>query len=246
VKKSDVLALPSMPLASPTFPHGPFRFTNREYLVVSYETDPAAIRAALPEPLQPAGNVVSVQWLALPDGEGFGAYTACAQVIPCTLGGKPCSFIGQMYVDNTSPLCGGREIWGYPMKFGHARLEVAGDTLTGSLDYAGQPVAMGTMTYKHKAHPNDAAREQLLLARTQVTLKIIPDIDGRPAIAQLVGVDFQDVQVHGAWVGAARLQLTPAVNAALSDLPVGRVVGGLHLVTDMTLPYGRVLHDYLA
>ena len=25
-----------------------------------------------------------------------------------------------------------------------------------------------------------------------------------------------------------------------------RVTGGLHMVTDMTLPYGRVLHDYLA
>jgi acetoacetate decarboxylase len=40
--------------------------------------------------------------------------------------------------------------------------------------------------------------------------------------------------------------LIPAVNCPLTDLPVGTVVGGLQMVTDMTLPYGRVLHDYLA
>jgi acetoacetate decarboxylase len=24
------------------------------------------------------------------------------------------------------------------------------------------------------------------------------------------------------------------------------VIGGLHMMTDMTLPYGKVIHDYLA
>ena len=32
----------------------------------------------------------------------------------------------------------------------------------------------------------------------------------------------------------------------MADLPVLEQMGGLHIVTDMTLPYGRVLHDYLA
>ena len=56
MKKSDVKALPSMPLQSPTFPRGPYRFFNRQYLVINYKTDPALIREALPEPLEPAGD----------------------------------------------------------------------------------------------------------------------------------------------------------------------------------------------
>jgi acetoacetate decarboxylase len=28
--------------------------------------------------------------------------------------------------------------------------------------------------------------------------------------------------------------------------PVHRVVGGLHCIADLTLPYGRVIHDFLA
>ncbi len=246
MNKNDVKALPSMPLQSPTYPRGPYRFFNREYLVIQYRTDPALIREALPEPLEPAGDTVAVQWLDLPDGEGFGAYSAAAQIIPCTFKGEPCNFVSQMYVDNTPPLAGGREIWGYPMKYGKAALAVNADTLTGTLHYATQSIAIGTMVYKHDAFRTDHTRERELLARTQVTLKLIPDIDGTPAIAQLVAIKFENVVVHGAWTGRARLDLIPSVNCPLADLPVREVVGGLHMLTDMTLPYGKVIHDYLA
>lgn len=30
----------SMPLTSPAYPIGPYRFHNREYLIVTYRTDP--------------------------------------------------------------------------------------------------------------------------------------------------------------------------------------------------------------
>ena len=246
MKKSEVMQLPSMPLQSPTYPRGPYRFFNRQYMVISYKTDADAMREALPEPLMPAGDTVSVQWLDLPDGEGFGAYTATAQIIPCTFKGEACNFVSQMYVDNTPPLSGGREIWGYPMKHGDATLKVIGDTLTGTLHYATERVATGTMVFKHDAFRTDYSHEQGLLARTQVTLKLIPDIDGTPAIAQLVAVKFENISLKGAWAGRASLELVPAVNCPLSDLPVRQVSGGLHMVTDMTLPYGKVIHDYLA
>jgi acetoacetate decarboxylase len=51
--KADVLKLPSMPLAGPSYPAGPYRFIDREFLVISYETCPDLIRAGLPEPLEP-------------------------------------------------------------------------------------------------------------------------------------------------------------------------------------------------
>lgn len=245
MKKADVLRLASMPLQSPTYPRGPYRFFNRQYLTISYTTDAAAVRAALPEPLEPDGDTVSVQWLDLPDGEGFGAYAAAAQTIPCRLKGERCIFVSQMYVDNSSPLAGGREIWGYPMKHGKAVLKVSSDTLTGTLEYAGERVAKGTMVYKHDAFRQDHSAEQALLERTQITLKVIPGVDGKPAIAQLVATKFTDLNLKGAWSGSARLELIPAVNCPLADLPIREVTAGLHMVTDMTLPYGRVVHDYL-
>jgi acetoacetate decarboxylase len=83
------------------------------------------------------------------------------------------------------------------------------------------------------------------MSKTQVNLKIIPGIDGNPAIAQLVAYELDDIQVKGAWSGPARLQLYAHVNAPVADLPVRKVLGGLHYIADLTLPYGRVLHDYM-
>ncbi|NRP75803.1 Acetoacetate decarboxylase [Ensifer psoraleae] len=49
----DVLELPSMPLAGPSYPKGPYRFVDREYMIISYETDAEIVREQLPEPLEP-------------------------------------------------------------------------------------------------------------------------------------------------------------------------------------------------
>ena len=84
------------------------------------------------------------------------------------------------------------------------------------------------------------------MSQTQVNLKLIPHVDGTPAIAQLVAYELADIQVHGAWSGPTRLHLVPHVNAPVADLPVRGVVGGLHFIADLALPYGRVIHDYLA
>ena len=53
MKIADVAAKAfSMPLTSPAFPPGPYRFVRREYIVITYETDMDLLRAVVPEPLQ--------------------------------------------------------------------------------------------------------------------------------------------------------------------------------------------------
>jgi acetoacetate decarboxylase len=37
--RDEILGASSMPLASPSYPKGPFRFIKREYLLIHYETD---------------------------------------------------------------------------------------------------------------------------------------------------------------------------------------------------------------
>ena len=36
----------AMPLTSPAYPPGPYRFVNREYLIITYRTDPAKLRSS--------------------------------------------------------------------------------------------------------------------------------------------------------------------------------------------------------
>jgi acetoacetate decarboxylase len=76
MKREHILGLPSMPAASPSYPRGPYRFIDREYLIITYETDADAIRDALPEPLQPDGsNTVLYEFIRMSDSSGFGDYT---------------------------------------------------------------------------------------------------------------------------------------------------------------------------
>ena len=246
MKKSDILKLPSMPAWGSSYPHLPYRFVNREYLIIIYESDPAAIREAVPEPLVPdPSNQVFYEWIRMPDSSGFGDYTESGVVIPCHYNGEPCNFVAQMYLDDDPPIAAGREIWGFPKKYAHPKLEVFEDTLTGTLVYAGQTVAMGTMAYKHESLVRNPEKTLASLGKMQVNLKLIPDVDGRPAIAQLVAYNLCDFTVKGSWVGPARLHLVPHVNAPVADLPVRKIVGGRHFIADLTLPAGRVLHDYL-
>lgn len=251
---TDILRVSSMPIGSPSYPRGPYRFIDREYLIITYESDPDAIGAALPEPMVPDGsNTVLYEFIRMPDSAGFGDYTESGVVIPALLNGEHVNFTAQMYLDDEPPIAGGREIWGFPKKNGNPKLGIVHDTLTGILEYAGVQVAVGTMSYKHEhllydVEGRKACSSASLIAKmskTQVNFKLIPDIDGSPAIAQLVGYNLTDIQVKGGWSGRARLHLVPHVNAPVADLPVCRVLGGLHFIADLTLSYGRILHDYL-
>ncbi|WP_020180850.1 acetoacetate decarboxylase [Methylopila sp. M107] len=244
--RDEILKTPSMPAFSPSYPHAPNRFIKREYLIIYYETDPELIRAALPEPLEPApGNIVFYEWMKMPDSSGFGDYEESGQGIPALWNGEACNFSVQMYLDDEPPITGGREIWGFPKKWGVPRLKVAKDTLTGTLHYADQRVAMGTMTYKHRSLEDQLDKVRQGIEGLNVNLKLLPDVDGGVKVAQLVGYNLTDVTVLGAWEGDARLDLVPHVNCRVADLPVRKIVRARHQVVNFTLPYGRVLHDYL-
>ena len=78
----------AMPLTSPAFPPGPYRFVNREYLIITYRTDPERLRAIVPEPLALDAPLVKYEFIRMPDSTGFGDYTESGQVIPVSLNGR--------------------------------------------------------------------------------------------------------------------------------------------------------------
>ncbi len=243
--REEILAASSMPLASPSYPKGPYRFIDREYLLIHYESEPEAIREMLPEPLEPDGNHVIYEWMKMLDSSGFGSYQESGISIAALWNGTPCNFCVMMFLDDESPTTGGREIWGFPKKIGQPELRVVHDTLTGTLNYDEQQVALGTMGYKYQSLAQDHDQTLKGMVKLNVNLKLIPDVDGLPKIAQLVGYHLTDIRLKGAWAGPARLHLVPHSNCRVADLPVRKILYGRHLIADLTLPYGHVLHDYL-
>jgi acetoacetate decarboxylase len=149
-----------------------------------------------------------------------------------------------MFLDDHPPIAGGRELWGFPKKLAKPTLKAEIDTLVGTLDYGPVRVALGTMGYKHHALEHDAVLASLL--GPNWLLKIIPHVDGTPRICELVEYRLKDVQLKGAWSGPAALSLQSHALAPLNELPVLEVVSGVHLMADLTLDLGTVVHDYLA
>jgi acetoacetate decarboxylase len=72
----------AMPLNDPAYPRGPYKFYNREFIVITYRTDPDRLREVVPEPLELVGDTVSYEFIRMPDSTGFGDYTETGQVIP--------------------------------------------------------------------------------------------------------------------------------------------------------------------
>jgi acetoacetate decarboxylase len=234
----------SMPLTSPAYPRGPYRFIDRQFLIITYRTEPDRLRAVIPEPLEFTEPLVKFEFIRMPDSTGFGDYTECGQVIPVRFRGKEGGYSHAMYLNDGPPIFGGRELWGFPKKYAQPSLTVEKDTLVGTLDYGPVRVATGTMGFKHKAISEGDVLKSL--AKPNYLLKIIPHVDGSPRICEIVSYDLEQVVLKGAWSGPAGLDLRAHALAPVADLPVLEVVSAVHLIADLTLGLGKVVHDYLA
>jgi acetoacetate decarboxylase len=234
----------AMPLTSPAYPPGPYRFINREYVIITYRTDPEKLRAVVPEPLAVDGDVVKYEFIRMPDSTGFGDYTETGQVIPVTFEGRKGGYSHCMFLNDEGPIAGGRELWGFPKKLADPTLRPEIDMMVGTLDYHGIRVATGTMGYKHKAA--DPAAVMAALTAPNFLLKIIPHVDGTPRICELVEYALEDVILKGAWTGPAALSLIPHAMAPVAELPVLEILSAVHIIGDMTLGLGKVVYDYLA
>jgi acetoacetate decarboxylase len=99
------------------------------------------------------------------------------------------------------------------------------------------------MGYKHREA--DLAQVKASLAAPNFLLKIIPHVDGTSRICELVEYHLEDVTIKGAWTGPAALHLSHHALAPVAELPVLEIVSAIHILADLTLGLGKVVHDYL-
>src|SRR5271169_4028840 len=176
----------------------PYRFVNREYLIITYRTDAAKLRAIVPEPLELNDRepLVKYEFIRMPDSNGFGDYTESGQVIPVSFRGRNGGYAHCMFLNDEGPIAGGRELWGFPKKLAQPTLRTEIDTLLGTLDYGPLRVATGTMGYKHRSA--DPGQVKAALETPNFLLKIIPHVDGKPRICELVEYHLEEVVLKGA------------------------------------------------
>lgn len=233
----------AMPLTNPAYPRGPYRFYDREYIIVTYKTDRAALQAVVPKPLEIDEPIVKFEFIRMPDSTGFGDYTESGQVIPVKYKGEKGSYIHAMYLDCSAPIVGGRELWGFPKKRAIPKITHEASVVVGTLYDGSCLCARATLGYKHKIIDEEEVKKSL--GEPNFLLKIIPHVDGTPRICELVRYKMSDIVMKGAWSSPACLDLHWHVNIDVCSLPVVDIVSAVHFKADLTLDLGEVVFDYL-
>ncbi len=116
----------------------------------------------------------------MPDTSGFGSYTESGLTIPVVYKKMKGAFSVCLFLNDHPPIAGGREIWGFPKKWGEPSLRVDRDQIIGTLDYSGVRVVTGTMAYNYKALDLEEIKRQT--EGNNFNPKIIPSVDGSVAL----------------------------------------------------------------
>ena len=235
----------STPWDAPMIPPFPFRFRNAEILTLYWRTDPAAMAFLLPPPLVPVGDIACVHIYKMNDTDWLGSYTEANVMFGAELPGKASgAYSPYLVLSSDIGVAHGREVHGQPKKLGQPALEVRGDLVVGTVARNGIDVITGTMPYKQRRVAPEALAPHFDFA-TNLNLKAVEHIDGRPAIRQLTSRRLAEVTVHEAWEGPCTVELRANAQLPVFRLPVLEPLQGIHWRADFTLVAGRIIHDYL-
>jgi acetoacetate decarboxylase len=237
-----------MPWDAPLVPPFPIHFRNMSILTLCWRTDAAAIARLLPPPLEPVGDVVLAHVYRMPDTDFVGeAYECNVMVGARFLGGGEMiegGYSTGLYLDSDVGVAHGREVHGQPKKLASLRLETRGDLVVAEVERNGITILTGALPYKQEqADPDEMGRH--FDFRNNINYKVIPHIDGSPAIRQLTARRLADVEIAECWTGPCSVELRPNPQAPVWRLPVVEPLEGFFWRASFTLVAGTVLHDYL-
>lgn len=226
-------------------PPFPFRFRNAEILTLYWRTDPAAIEFLLPPPLEATGDIACVHIYEMNDTDWLGQYAESNVMVGARLSGvAEGAYSPYLALSSDVGVSHGREVHGQPKKAGAPSLERRGDLLVGRVERNGIDVITGTLAYKQTSVDESRLSPYFDFA-TNLNLKAIDHIDGRPAIRQLTSRRLADVSVHEAWTGPGTVELRPNAQLPVFRLPVLEPLEAFYWRADFTLVRGEVIHDYL-
>jgi acetoacetate decarboxylase len=217
-------------------------------LTAAWRTDPEAIARLLPPPLEPLGDTVLAHIYLMPDTDFVGQAHECNVMVGARYTGAGTRVEGgystALYLDSDVGVAHGREVHGQPKKLASLGLETRGDLIVGEVERNGITILTATLPYKQRRADPSALRRYFDFTEN-INFKLIPHIDGTPAIRQLTARRLADVQVHECWAGPCTVELRPNAQAPVWRLPVLEPLEGFFWRADFTLVAGRVLHDYL-
>jgi acetoacetate decarboxylase len=238
----------SAPWDAPLVPPFPVRFRDVSILTAVWRTDPAAIARLLPPPLQPVGDVVLAHIYRMPDTDFIGSAHECNVMVGAryVAPGKTVEggYSTALYLDSDVGVAHGREVHGQPKKLAELSLTTRGDLIVAEVERNGITILTATLPYKQRPAELAALKTHFDFAEN-INYKLVPHVNGTPAIRQLTARRLAELEVTECWTGPCSVELRPNAQAPVWRLPVHEPLDGFFWKASFTLVAGRVLHDFL-
>ena len=233
----------SMPEMSGLYGRPPFEYRDARQMLVVFQTDPRGLRKLVPRPLTPDKD--GTMFIAMSEffTSGMGSYKEMIIAGIASFKRRPVNFAIYLVLDNDIAICGGREIWGFPKKFGRVELNERDGVLTGTAERGGIKLVEAAVNLAEFGTPEDITGGSY----EYVCRKFIPSvsIDAPPEVDQLTSTTLTNARVRNVHKGPATLRFGLSPADSMQDIPVKNVGGGYFYSTDFTLGDGEVIHDYL-
>lgn len=240
-----------------------------EYVNIVYRTDPAAIAAYLPEPLEPGPEpdiayVAFSKWWALWDNQPEMAFTnpertqyrECAIWVGCSFQGTPGQICLQIWVSNDFTLARG---WfmGFAKKLGQTYITEyhplnpamhplgVGSKLKGYVCAHGERIIEGTMEIAHKISPADLPKPMGLPV---FHIRHFPSIvrGAPPSVLELVRLGVANLRFsEDIWAGNGTLTFFPSDIEEHMTLVPREIIGAYHFSLGYSFPGGEVLFKWV-
>jgi acetoacetate decarboxylase len=240
---------PLTPKGKSTLNPAPPWYYSSDFLCIEFWTDPSAVKALLPDGLDPDpaakghANAYFYDWQFSGENEEYleparYQYREFFILVDALFEGRPVSYCPYIFVDNDAALARG---WsqGYPKRLAqvfqtryHAATGKAGPALApgakfaGTLSASGQRLAEGIVTLKEPVKDSSQSKQ-----RPVINLLHFPRLAAgqhdKPAIHELVENVPHDVKIEQAWIGEGSLILPVCRGEELSDLAPARCGKGI-------------------
>lgn len=246
-KKSAAKALKSpfgyaMPQLSPLYTPPPYEYRDAHSMMILFQSDPKVLAKYVPKPLVLDREATMFAQISKFFTAGFGTYHEIILGALATFKGRPVNFSLYLILDNDIAICGGREIWGFPKKYGRVTLGDRDGVMSGTVERGGLPLVRAAMEIGPLCKPGEFAG-----SAEYVQLKMVPSVKNGapPEVMQLASTTLKNLVIKDTYKGAATLEFFPSPVDRFCAIPIRKVLGGYLYSADFTLEDGEVVHDYL-
>ena len=228
----------------PFYSEMPYVFEGSENYFISFKSNPAVLRALVPEPLTPISNgeitiVFARHRIVTPEKIN---YNEAYFVIPVSYGTTYGGFIPVLYLDKIESITPAREIWGYNKVGGEFQFVEKDNKITITVNQMDSLLMKASFVLGDPFTPPEQPQ-----SGPAFNLKYIPSVaeNAPPDVKQITISELQDRKTSKMRLGEATLEFFGSRYNPLDEIPILEIVKAGYQVRSFSMIYGEVLYDYL-